>query len=68
MIPKLKNLTEPGIGCQVREVGDDHHYWWHGADGWWHCSCDDGGLDWDWAEIVDDIGPESTNYYVETPS
>lgn len=65
MIPKLKNLTEPGPGSSIWETGDDLHYWWHKADGVWHCTCDEYAVGWSWEEIVDDIGPESTNYNVE---
>jgi hypothetical protein len=65
MIPKLKDLTEPGPGSSVWELMDDDHYWWRDTDGTWHCSCPDDQVQWTWAELVDDIGPDSTSYIVE---
>lgn len=65
MIPKLKHVTEPGPGSSIWELVDDDHYWWHEADGVWHCTCDGEAVNWTWEEIVDDIGEDSTSYIVE---
>lgn len=64
MIPKLKDLTEPGIGLFLVETGYPEHWWYRADDGLWYCGCED-NVAWTWREIIYDIGGDSTNYRVE---